>query len=202
MPLDFRGLLTEFYARGTDYLDDGDAGEVRAKRWINDAMHHVNGLEAWPFLEASASGAAPLTITDLGSVESVVDTDNKVVLVQRSGREVREADPGSYVTGSPAWFVVEAGTTISTWPTSTVNLSVMYSKVAPDLVADSDEPLMPDRFRSCLVDLAVAAALRDDQSPDWTVAQQAGLETVGLMRDWANLLSPASTWFPVVGEDC
>ena len=58
VPLDFRGLLTEFM-RGAPTTDDGDAGEVRAKRWINDAMHHVNGLEAWPFLEAAASGAAP-----------------------------------------------------------------------------------------------------------------------------------------------
>ena len=201
MALDFRGIRTEVYARGSDYLDDGGEGETRVKRWVNDAMHTVNGMFPWPFLEATATGAAPLTVTDLSSIRSVTDTDNRTVLVQRSSNEVEDAALSS-VSGRPAWFAVTGGDTISVWPDSPVNLSVKYFRVDPDLSADADEPSMPDRFRSCLVELAVAAMLRDDQSPDWTLAQQTGLDLVGRMQEWAAELQPGFTNVPASGDDC
>lgn len=201
MPLDFRGILNEVYRRGSDYLDDSADGEARVKRWVNDAMHQVNGQCAWPFLEAVATGAAPLTITDLGSIESVVDSDRGVQLVQRSRAELTGSDPAGSATGQPFWYVVTGGDTITSWPSSAANLLVRYRRVAPDLVADTDVPAMPDRFRSCLVELAVAAMLRDDQSPDWTIAQQTGMDIVGLMREWALELEPAFTVVAPSGDD-
>lgn len=201
MALDFRGILTEVYARGSEYLDDSAEGEVRVKRWINDALHQVNGLAPWPFLEAVASGTAPLTIADLGSIESVVDTGRGTMLSQRSRSEFTATDVFGTATGSSCWFAVTGGDTVQVWPSPASSISVRYYRVDPDLSADTDEPSMPDRFRSCLVELAVAAMLRDDQSPDWTIAQQTGMDTVGLMKDWALDLQPAFTVVMPSGDD-
>jgi hypothetical protein len=44
---------------------------------------------------------------------------------------------------------------------TTATVTVDYWKVGPDLSADADVPLMPDRFRMGIVHYAVASALKD-----------------------------------------
>lgn len=203
MALTFLGLQTEFYARGMDYLNDTGAGQTRAKRWLNDAYHSINELGDWPYLEATVSGTSPLTISDLRSVDTVVDTTNQRVLQQRSGSELQTWDANMTTqTGAPTDYYVAAGNIITPYPGNAVTLLVRYWKVAPDMSADSDTPLIPDRFRYAIVDYAVASALRDDESPDAVVAQAAGDLTVAKMRSWAGGLSPDRTIMPLVGDDC
>lgn len=197
----FREMLTEFYARGFDYLDDSSAGEVRAKRWLNDAMHDIDEAYRWPYLEATATGAAPLTVSDLGHVRSVV-TAAGYPLMERSVGEIIDWYGSLTTTGSPQFFYVSAGTVVNVFPVATTDVQVLYWKVQPDMSADSDEPLIPARFRGAIVEYAVAAALRDDQSPDWQMAQQEGDRIVARMRDWAVSVAPQRTVVPALGEDC
>lgn len=202
MALDFAALQTEFFARGFDYLDDGAGGLVRAKRFINDAMHAIDDMEQWPYLSASMTGAAPLTIADLDQLESVVDVANLNPLDRSSRGEVADTYANLTTTGRPqVYYVTDVGT-INVYPTAaSTTLTVTYWKFGPDLVSDSDAPLMPDRFRYAVVEYAVAVALRDDESQDALVAQAAGDVIVDRMRVWAGQLQPSTTYIPAVGDD-
>ena len=200
MPLTLAGMRTEFYARGFDYLSDGGPGLVRTNRWLNDAYHQINEQYPWPYLEAVVAGVAPLTVTDLGEVVTVL-TDGRV-LAARSQRELAiEYGDLAATTGTPNCYYVTGGNTINTYPGGGT-VTVIYQRFAPDLVNDLDEPLVPDRFRPAIIEYAVATALRDDESPSAQVARQAGDEIVGLMRDWAAKLEPRVTYVHLVGDDC
>jgi hypothetical protein len=160
MALTFAALREELFARGFEYLDDGAGGLVRAKRFINDAMHAIDDLEDWPYLNASTTGTTPLTISDLGKIESVSDRSGLVSLSQRGRGELVDQYATLATTGVAGEFYVTGGDTINVYPVNAgTTLTVTYQKVAPDLVNDSDTPLMPDRFRYAIVEYAVATAL-------------------------------------------
>src|SRR3954465_13450910 len=126
--MDFATLKTEFYARGFDYLNDSGAGTARAGRWVNQAYLELCELGGWPFLDATATGAAPLTIADLRTVESVVDTATNTILAHVDRRTATEWDPTLPATGPPCIYWIAGGTTITTYPTGGT-LSVRYWKV-------------------------------------------------------------------------
>jgi hypothetical protein len=66
-------MQTEFQARG--FADMTAAADLtRITRWLNDAMHDVDEMYDWPYLQTSTSGPTPLTITDLRKIERVIDT--------------------------------------------------------------------------------------------------------------------------------
>lgn len=198
MALDFQALQAEVYARGFDYLNDGGAGVTRVKRWINEAMHQINDLERWCYLQASTSGAAPVTINDLGAIESVVDVANFNPLTFMDRRDVTEYYADLTQTGNAQWYFVTGGNTVNVWPVSTATLTVRYYKTQADMSANGDVPLMPDRFRGAIVDLAAARALRDVSNFDEAqAAEQAGLATVQRMRDW-NVLQQGAGGYQVI----
>lgn len=203
MALNFQALQTEFFARGFEYLDDGAGGLVRAKRFINDAIHAIDDLEPWPYLTASTTGTAPFAITDLDRIESVTDVANLRPLSRASRGELATTYASLTTPGPPdSYYVTDVGT-VNVYPTAaSTTLTVTYWKFGPDLVADADTPLMPDRFRYAIVEYAVATALRDDESQDALVAQQAGDVIVDRMRTWAGLLNPLVNYITPVGDDC
>jgi hypothetical protein len=142
-----------------------------AKRFINDAMHAIDDIEDWPYLNASTTGTTPLTISDLGKIESVADASGLSVCRSADAASCRQ-----YATSRPpvsvSEFYVTGGNTINVYPaTHGTTLTVTYWKVAPDLVNDSDTPLMPDRFRYAIVEYALAVALRDESAQDAVAAQ-------------------------------
>lgn len=167
MAYTFADLQTEFYARGFDYLNDAGAGTARAKQWINDAVHAICEEAAWPFLEATATGTAPLTISDLREVLYVVDTAQKLRLRHSDARDVVDLDPDVTTSGTPAIYWIDGLTTLKVWQTNTANtLSVRYIKVPTDLSADADVPVVPARYRSTIIDIAAARALEDSSNHD------------------------------------
>ena len=198
MALDFQALQTEFYARGFDYLNDGGTGATRAKRWLNEANHQINDLEQWSYLQASTTGTAPLTVSDLGLIESVVDVANLNPLTFMDRRGVTEYYADLTQTGNAQWYFVTGGNTVNAFPVTTATLTVRYYKVQTDMSANGDVPLMPDRFRGAIVDLAVARALRDKSNyVEAQAAEQAGLATVQRMRDW-NVLQQGAGGLQVI----
>jgi hypothetical protein len=146
--------------------DDGRFA-LRVRRWINDAMHEVDEMENWSYLFTSTTGVAPLTIADLGTVESVVDVGNLVPLAQIDRHSLTDTYANLANTGSiSSYWYLTTPTTISTYPVSTVTLTVRYFKFGPDLAAAADAPLMPDRFRQVIVELAACKAYGDIGRPD------------------------------------
>lgn len=133
---------------------------VRARRWINDAMHELDSEEEWDYLFASTTGSAPLTIADLDKVESVSDVASLNTLMQID-RESLIADVVDLTsTGVAAYWYKTSTTTIAVFPVSTATLTVKYIKFAPDLSTTTDAPLLPDRWRPAIVEKACAKAYR------------------------------------------
>jgi len=169
----FLEMLTELYARGFDYLNQDDAGRTRAKRWLNESYEELASAEPWPFLEATTSGTAPLTISDLGDVIYVEDTtsDNRLHLLDVRG--VVDDDPDVDDQGTPEGYYLDGISTLRVWPAnSSVTVSVRDTKVPGELSADGDEPLVPSRFQGLIVDGAVIRAYTDSDNFESAAALQ------------------------------
>jgi hypothetical protein len=151
----FLQLLTEFYARGFDYLADDAAGITRAKAWVNQSYLELCEEEPWPFLLTTASGAAPLALTDIRSIHGVRDTVTNRVLHPADEDELADSFTLT-TTGSPTFFYVD-DTTVRTYPVGGT-LSVRYWRVPAPLSADGDVAVVPDRFTNLIVDGAVRRA--------------------------------------------
>lgn len=190
MALDFQGLQTELYARGFDYLNDGGAGVTRAKRWLNDAMHRINDLEPWLFLQDSTTGTSPITVSALGRIESVVDVANRRALTYLDRRDLTDYFADVSQAGSLAeFYYVTGGTVVNTYPVSTATITVRFYKVQTDLSANGDVPLMPDRFRYAVVAYAAAAAYRDVSNGEQAaLCEQEGDLIVRRMLEWNTLV--------------
>src|SRR5690242_13792062 len=129
MALDFAAMQVEFYARGLGDLNDGGAGATRAKRWLNDAAHEIDGLADWPYKMASTTGTAPLTLADLDVIECVTDVGNLSPLSPTDRRYLRVTYADLTATGTALFYYFTAQQTIATYPVTTNTLTVDYWKV-------------------------------------------------------------------------
>lgn len=156
-------IRTEVKDRGFDFVPDS-----RINRWVNLGLQRLYDREAWPFLETTTSGTAPLTITDVRAVLSVINTTDKSHVTWRDRRSIREEDPTLALTGTPLYWYLD-GDALTVYPANTSDtLNVLYLKEASDLTNDSDTPLLPDRWHYLAVDLAVLEAYKDtDNAESW-----------------------------------
>lgn len=185
MALDFIAMQTEVLARGFDYLDT-----TRVKRFINDAAHAIDDVEPWIYLQAVTTGTAPVTVADLGRIESVVDVANLHSLTYLDRRDLTDTYGDITRAGRPEYYVITGGTSVTTYPTSTSTvLTVRYLKVPADLSANGDVPAMPDRFRMAIVERAVAQAYRDVSNWEGAAQAQAASDLiVQRMLEWHTLV--------------
>lgn len=166
----FTELKAELAAEGYDYLSD-----TRQGYFINEAYAALCDEEFWPFLEASSSGAAPLTISDLKTVESVRDTVQNRMLDHRERIVLQENFTDLTITGSPRYYYVTGGTVVRTYPVGGT-LAVNYWKTPTLMSTGSDTPLVPQRFRRLLLDYAVREAAMDNNDLDDVAAVQAKID--------------------------
>lgn len=164
MALDYSALQAEVFARGFDMFNDAGTGLVRVKRWINEAMHELDSEETWDYLFGSTTGSAPVTITDLDKVESVVDISALNPLVQVDRASLLEDVADLTTTGPPLYWYKTSPTVLAVYPVSTVTLTIKYYKFGPDLSAGADTPLVPDRWRQTIVEKTCAKAYRDSEN--------------------------------------
>lgn len=205
MALTLSSMQAEVYARGFNYLQDGGALTARVTRWLNDAMHEIDGLAEWPYLNTTATGTGTVTLTDLGIVESVTAVGLSMTLQPMDRRDLRDMFQDLTVTGAPwAWYLT-GGNVVNIYPVNaTTALTVDYWKVAPDLVAATDAPLMPDRFRMAIVEYAVAKAHLDAvNETSAQAARAAGDQIVGRMQTQLLAYQHQSSLprVPAIGED-
>ena len=157
----FAELKAELAARGFDYLTDARQGAM-----VNRGMRALDGMALWPYLENSATGLAPLAISDLGTVEAVLDTTNDVELAPSTYQELLSLFGGDLSTsGNPTfWYRATPGgvPTVATYAVSTsVQIGVQYFRTTAALVNSTDVPLAPARWHDLVVDLAAVRAYRD-----------------------------------------
>lgn len=159
-------LRTALQARGFNHLST-----TEIDRCLNYAYSvDICEAEDWPFLETTATGSSPLTISDLRAVESVIDTTNDVKLIPLDRRTITDFDVDLARAGAPTNYYVTSGTIVNVYPANTVSLSVRYWEVPTALSSESDTPVIPTRFHPVIVD---AAVMRAYELADEYVAQQA-----------------------------
>jgi hypothetical protein len=187
--MDFSGLRAEVQDRGFDYL-----ATSRINRYINQVYHDICESERWPFLETDSTGStAPLTISDLGSVDSVVDATNKNLLYWVDRRTLLDTDRDLTTTGTPTVWYQESQTVIKVYPANTtITLNVHYFQTPDDLSADSDEPLIPARWHDLIIDGVVIKAYKDTDDWDAAINAQQFLDLQmekmrdTILRNWQN----------------
>lgn len=159
----FAELQTEFYSRGFNYLSDDSAGQTRAKRWINQGYLKLCWEEDWYFTKATATGTAPLAVTDLGSVLEVDDTTNDVQLHGMEERALSDLDTDLARAGQPQFWYRD-NNTIRVYPVTAVSLRVRYHKIPVELSGSTDEPIVPVRYQDLIVDAAALKGYKDNEN--------------------------------------
>ena len=191
----FAELQTEFYARGFDYLEDGGPGETRAKRWLNQAYREICEMDDWPFLATSTTGTAPLTISDVQTVESLTNQTQERMIPFVDRRTLVENYPDLTRTGSAEFAYFDDVDTINTYPVSTDVLAVRYWRVVSDLSDDSDQPVIPARYQYAIVDYACSRAYMDSDNPEMAAIVRAeGDRLVQMMRERLLLQQVQDPW--------
>lgn len=177
-------LQTEFAARGASRLES--SGNTRKNYFLNKAANDIYERQSWPFLETTATGSSPLTISDVRQILSVTDSTNDAPLYPIDRRNVSFADPTIDDTGSPTnWYLEDS--VLTTWPTTSVSLSVRYIKVPAEMANAGDEPAMPNRYRLLIVDGAMLEAYKDADAFDADGALRNDYEE-GIRRMTATLI--------------
>lgn len=165
--MDFTTLQTEFFARGHDELNDAGTGLARAKRWINEAMHEINGMAEWPYLETTSSGTAPLTVSSARHVFSVTNNTTDMNLEYIAKDMLERLYPDTPDTGTPWYWYFNTATQIGVYPADTGStFEVLYVKNGTDLSAGADVPDMPTRYQGLIVDLAAYRAYLQKDNPE------------------------------------
>lgn len=155
------GLRSRFQRRGFDHLSNQECNDT-----LNSAYQEVCDLEDWPFLEADASGVAPLTVADLRKVYTVRDSVQKAWLPRVERDSIIDRGLDVATTGTPAYYYVDAGNIVRTYPVGGT-LAVRYWKTPTDLTTDSDVPVIPTRYLDVVVLCACIAAHMNESSPDY-----------------------------------
>lgn len=184
------------------YLQTDTNGPARATRWVNQAYQEICDLEDWPFLETTATGTAPLTVADLGEVESVLDATSKTKLEQADWRSLTDTYADLTITGAAVFFYITAGSVINVFPANTtVTLSVRYYKNPADLANALDTPVVPAAFHDVILLGAFRRAyLEDGAGADYQMVAAEFDRRVNVMRT-ALLVDPEAQVITAGSQD-
>lgn len=157
--MDFAALKEAFAERGFD-----DFSDARLGSFINQGRQELDRMFLWPWREKSVTGTSPISITDLGVIEAVINTSqNDMPLAGRQFRDLLDFY-GDLSASGAAWCYYVAwpsGTAaVATFPSNADTIGVQYWRVTPDLASASDEPAAPVEVHSLIVDLAVVRGYR------------------------------------------
>lgn len=167
----FASLRGDFFARGFDYWNDGGSYLARTKELFNQIYLELCDEDNWPFMETESTPYDPTmglpTFTGLREVRYVVDNNNLAFgrLVPAFERDLVDVYGDLTTRGTPYYFYVSnlTGTpaTVRPYPYGGL-LKVNYYKLPAELTADSDEPIIPQRFRRYIVEGMVRVAAQED----------------------------------------
>lgn len=140
----FAELKAAVLARGFNRLTDTQRGE-----YVNAAVTEVDGSYPWPYRLTTTTGAAPLSVSTLGEVDTVTDTVQDRMLEPATFQGLTYEFGDLAITGSPSCFYVDwsgVAQTVRVFPVSTNNLSVRHYALPTALSAAGDTPAAPVRF--------------------------------------------------------
>jgi hypothetical protein len=153
--VDYTALQGELSARGFSRLS-----ATRLGQYVNEGRQLLDNAYPWPYRLTTATGASPLTVTDLGVIDEVTNTlvPGGAPLEAVDRRTLRAQLGDVTLTGTPSYYYVD-GTSVKTYPVGGT-LFVRYFKRCPALSSGTDVPLAPSDYHMLIVDLAEREALR------------------------------------------
>lgn len=124
---------------------------------VNAAVHHVETEHDWPWLEATES----INTSSGDSSYPADDTWRRTVSLRLpSGFQleqvtIEEVDRYTVDSGEPKFFAVFGDElVVGPTPSSTLSLQHRYVRTEPDLVGDSDTPILPVTWHLAVVEYA------------------------------------------------
>ena len=183
------------------YMNDGGTQAARVDRFINQAYQEICAQAPWPFLEYTATGTAPLSISDLATVIAVVDSDG-VTLEPISYESLRRIVNGDLTeTGTAVWHYLTDGTVVNVYPVPADSITVRYRRVPAALSSSSDSPLIPDEYLDIIALGALRRAALDNQA--WEAANGYRQEWDARLLDMvaAEIAPPRAQQFVAGSED-
>lgn len=162
-----------------------DTTPARLKAFINDAYQDICSREGWPFLRAAKDVALTAgddtvpTTTDIREVRSFVINSEYLTLTPIEDDELDKVYAGSLSqTGLPQYYYFEGDTTIKVYPTpdSDYTGTIRYVRIPPDLSADADTPIIPERHHRTIVLSALVSAYRMEDDAELSMVFEAQLE--------------------------
>lgn len=170
--MNFSDLKTEFFARGTNYLEESGIEVARAERWLNEAYRIILNLQAWPFLRTVATGSAGtglVSVPDLRRIRFVTDKsqDPASSVPGRPLDRALEDDLVGYgydlsTTGTPEVYYVVNGNEVRTFPLGGTIRVDYIRRVAP--MSGTDEPIFDEEYHNLIVDRAMMKAYADSDN--------------------------------------
>ena len=162
----FADLKGELAARGFDYLSD-----TRQGQFINRSYQEMAEERDFPYLQATTTGVAPLTISDLRTVESVSNATQDYKLSPLDRRNLTDFAHDLTTVGTPSYWYMTTADTLAVYPANTTDTLTVYYWKVPATMAGTDTPAIASRYHLLIVDGAVAYAYAD--SDNYDAAQQA-----------------------------
>ncbi len=165
--MNLTAAIAELQARGCT------ANDTRCTIFLNDAKNDFESFYDWPWLEATATGTAPLSISDLKNILYVVDTTQDRVLFGTTANEIiMQQTTDIDQTGPPVQWWLNGTYILEVFPKNTTNtLSVRYTSFTSEL-AGTDTPTLPPRYHNIWIDLAMVRAYNDADQLDAAQALQ------------------------------
>lgn len=142
---------------------------------VNEANHAIEDEADWPWLVTTetittVSGTHLYTPTSGWYRTKALSNPNWGPLKAVSIDDIEQHWPTITQTGLPWWYAEVAGQLdLRPTPNQALSLTHVYFRTEPDLIDDSDEPLLENRFRPRLVDLATSMAAA--RLTNWAVSQ-------------------------------
>jgi hypothetical protein len=176
-------------ATGDQYLTQQNIDDA-----INEALAQIDGEYHWPWLEATAvttlvSGQDTYPLpADFRATRSVVlgsSNGSNVVLYNISPTQALAKSTSE--TGQPEAFAI-IGSNLVLLPTPGAGYSIkhLYYRQTVELVADADEPLIPDQWHGAVVAAAASnLAMTDDRR---AMKEQSDADVANWIRRMRNAL--------------
>lgn len=172
----------ELAGRGFDYLSPS-----RMTIMLNDAKNAFEDVWEFPWLQRLISAQVPVALTDLKYVVTVKTSNSYCVpcdnneLLPIDVRQLAQGSTNLSQAGPPAYWYLIGGVddeaTMYAWPVSDTTLQIFYIAQSPELVDPTDRPIIPPRYRSIWIDLAVIQAYQDSDNFQAAQALQADVNT-------------------------
>lgn len=158
--MNLTAAITELKARGGSFLSD-----ARCTIFLNDAKNDFEDYYDWPWLEATATGTAPVTLTDLKNILYVTDYTRGTELQGVTARDIiAQAGPNIDLTGVPNYWWLNGAYILEVFPKNTTDtLKIRYTSFTAEL-SGTDTPAIPPRHHNIWIDLAMVRVYKDSDN--------------------------------------